>query len=141
MIPEVGLNLDYGTDNANFPQDNGNGIGDILVGPFLQWDPVMGARGPLFMHRIELQMIFPTGEYDENKELNPGSNFSHLTPTGPSPPFWGLNSLPVDVSTICGTGKTMIPAGGTRPWGRMTPRLDRPSMPTLPWHMKSYPTV
>lgn len=80
MIPVVNLDLDYGTSNDAFPQDNGSGIGDILVGPLLQWDPIMGKNGPIFMHRIELQMIFPTGEYDENKELNPGSNFFSFNP-------------------------------------------------------------
>lgn len=80
MIPVVGLDMDYGTDNTAFPQDNGGGIGDILVGPFLQWDPVMGKNGPIFMHRIEFQMIFPTGDYDENRELNAGSNFFSFNP-------------------------------------------------------------
>lgn len=80
MIPVVNLDMDYGTDNQAFPQDNGGGVGDILVGPFLQWDPIMGKRGPIFMHRIELQMIFPTGKYDENRELNPGSNFFSFNP-------------------------------------------------------------
>lgn len=80
IVPTVALDMDYGTDNSAFPQDNGGGIGDILVGPYLQWDPVMGKNGPLFMHRIELQMIFPTGEYDENRELNAGSNFFSFNP-------------------------------------------------------------
>jgi len=79
IIPVVGLDYSSAQGDAGL-LDNGTGLGDITVGPFLQWDPIMGPNGPRFMHRIELQLIFPTGEYDENKELNPGSNFFSFNP-------------------------------------------------------------
>lgn len=85
-----GLNLmlpivDFDT---NLP-DNGTGVGDLLVGPYLQWDPIMGANGPLMLNRIELQMIFPTGDYDNTKALNQGSNHFSFNPYWAATVFLG----------------------------------------------------
>ncbi len=80
IIPIVGIDLTYSVPNAAFPQTNDPGFGDVLVGPFIQWDPIMGQNGPIFMHRIELQTTFPTGRYDRNRQLNPGSNTFTFNP-------------------------------------------------------------
>jgi hypothetical protein len=79
IVPVVSLNLKYSAAGP-FPQDNGSGIGDVLVGPFLQWDPVMKNGRPLFMQRVEFQFLIPTGKYDSDKSLNPGSNFFSFNP-------------------------------------------------------------
>ena len=73
IIPIVGI------DSTPLPE-NSTGLGDLLVGPFLQWDPIMGKNGPLFMQRVELQAILPTGRYSNSKALNPGSNFFSFNP-------------------------------------------------------------
>ena len=78
LLPYVSLDLSYDTQGPLF--DNGSGLGDIWVGPYLQWDPIMGENGPKFMHRFSLGFIFPTGDYDVNKELNQSSNFFSFNP-------------------------------------------------------------
>jgi len=77
IVPLVCLDA---TDANGVLSDNSGGIGDIYVGPFLQWDPIMGPNGPKFMHRIELQFILPTGKYDNDKTLNPGNNHFSFNP-------------------------------------------------------------
>lgn len=76
MLPLV----DFDLDNAPPGMKANSGVGDLLVGPYLQWDPIMGENGPVFMHRIELQMIFPTGDYDDTSAINAGSNHFSFNP-------------------------------------------------------------
>jgi anthranilate 1,2-dioxygenase (deaminating, decarboxylating) large subunit len=84
MLPIVSLDVD-----SPFLSDNGTGVGDLLIGPYLQWDPIMGANGPLMLNRIEFQTIFPTGDYDESKNLNQGSNHYSFNPYWAATVFLG----------------------------------------------------
>lgn len=79
MLPVVGIDLDFGAPGS-FPRDSGSGLGDLLIGTALQFDPIMGKQGPRFIHRFEAQFIFPTGKYDEESDVNPGSNFFSFDP-------------------------------------------------------------
>ncbi len=86
IVPVAGIDVDHTVLAEN------SGMGDLLVGPYVQWDPIMGAKGPVFMHRIELQTIFPTGAYDRDKALNAGSNFFSVDPYWAGT-FWILPEL------------------------------------------------
>jgi hypothetical protein len=83
MLPIVSI------DSESPLTDSGNGLGDILVGPFIQWDPIMGANGPIMVNRIELQTIWPTGSYNNNDLLNPGSNHFSFNPYWAATVFLG----------------------------------------------------
>jgi anthranilate 1,2-dioxygenase (deaminating, decarboxylating) large subunit len=78
-LPYVKPELTYSA-SGTFPEAAGSGFGDLFVGSLLQWPPVMGEYGPKFFQRIELQFILPTGSYDSDKEINPGSNFWSFNP-------------------------------------------------------------
>lgn len=54
-------------------------LGDITLGPFLQWFDTK-LFGMPFFHRFELDFTFPTGEYDKKYTLNPGSNHWVIEP-------------------------------------------------------------
>ncbi|BAP45059.1 signal peptide [Pseudomonas sp. StFLB209] len=72
------MKVDDGLDNLALKGQSG--VGDLLVGPFIQFDPIMGDNGPRFVHRIELQVNLPTGEYDRDHDINPGNNAWSFNP-------------------------------------------------------------
>lgn len=73
LLPVVTrMKVDDGLGNAALRGQGG--MGDLLIGPFIQFDPIMGPDGPRFVHRIELQVNLPTGEYDDKHAINPGNN-------------------------------------------------------------------
>jgi anthranilate 1,2-dioxygenase (deaminating, decarboxylating) large subunit len=72
IIPLVDL-------DADFPLNAEDGVGDILVGPFIQWGPHMLFDRPFF-HRFEFQVTAPTGENNNDTALNPGADLWTINP-------------------------------------------------------------
>jgi len=54
-------------------------LGDLIVGPFLQWFDTKLLGRP-FLQRFELDFVLPTGQYDEKYIINPGSNLWTIEP-------------------------------------------------------------
>ena len=79
LIPIVtSMDVDDGLNNAALKGQSG--VGDLMLGPFIQFDPIMGEQGPKFAHRIEFQVNLPTGEYDAGKDINPSNNAVSINP-------------------------------------------------------------
>lgn len=55
---------------------NTAGIGDLAIGPALQWNDTKIAGKIPYFHRAEVYVILPTGKYDPSKSANPGSNIT-----------------------------------------------------------------
>jgi anthranilate 1,2-dioxygenase (deaminating, decarboxylating) large subunit len=70
------------------PLPSQNGLGDLEVGPFLQWDPIIRNGAPFMFNRLELTCILPTGSYDRRDALNAGANFFSFNP------YWSATILP-----------------------------------------------
>lgn len=79
LIPFVSkMDMDDGLNQMAIKSQGG--FGDVMVGPFVQFDPIMGAAGPKFVHRIEFQVNLPTGDYSSQKDINPSNNAVSLNP-------------------------------------------------------------
>jgi len=83
ILPVVAFDLDPGS-----PLSDNGGLGDLLIGPYLQWDPIIGKNGPVMFNRIEFQCIAPTGSFDEKSALNAGSGHFSFNP------YWSATWLP-----------------------------------------------
>jgi len=68
-----------GNPPANTVTTNPAVLGDLIVGPFLQWFDTKLLGRP-FIHRFELDIVTPTGQYDKNYIINPGSNIWTFEP-------------------------------------------------------------
>lgn len=87
--------------DTQFPVDlktNSAGIGDPTVALFIQHDPILRNQQPFFSDRISIGVMSPLGDYDKNKDFNPGSNyfsvFAYAAMTFQFNPEWSLSLRP-----------------------------------------------
>lgn len=81
--PGIEINVPYIflDGDTQFPIDlktNHAGIGDPTVAFIIQHDPIIYNNQPVFSDRISIGVISPLGDYNENKDFNPGSNYFSL---------------------------------------------------------------
>jgi hypothetical protein len=62
-------------------RDDGFGIGDLAIGPVLQYDPIMLNGHPFMSNRFEIDFILPSGKYDRNADINQSSGYTSVNPS------------------------------------------------------------
>jgi len=80
LYSKIGHNQLSLIPGINCVTSSGTGIGDLALGTYIQFDPVFDGERPRFVHRIEFDLFFPTGKYDNSKLINPGSNLFYIDP-------------------------------------------------------------
>lgn len=68
------------TPNALGLKANSPGMGNPIIGPVFQWDPVMRKGRPFWYNRIEIDNFIPVGKYNKKYQLNPGTPFYSFAP-------------------------------------------------------------
>jgi hypothetical protein len=76
LVPLVDANLD-----ASFqPHNHEQGVGDLIISPFmLQWNDGK-LFGTPFFQRFDLDLVVPTGKYNSDRALNIGNNIVSVNP-------------------------------------------------------------
>jgi len=80
LLPVVAISSS-GTFGPGGPEVTSNPawLGDLTVGPFLQWFDTKLLGRP-FLQRAELDFSLPTGQYNKDYIINPGSNLWVIEP-------------------------------------------------------------
>lgn len=83
-LVDVDMNTSFG------PNDREQGVGDLIVSPFiLQWTDHKLFGVPYF-HRFVASVTLPTGKYDRNRPVNIGSNMVSINP------YYAFTIIPTD---------------------------------------------
>ena len=87
LLPLLHFNTGVGPGSV-IPLSSQDGFGDLTLGAYLQFNPVISGGRPVFSQRVELDVIAPTGRYSATTNINPGANFWSITP------YWAGTWLP-----------------------------------------------
>ncbi len=76
IVPIVALSV---SDAEPMPSVNPNALGDIVVGPLIQWfDKKL--FGMNYSHRLEVDLAVPTGGFQSRYAINPGAHMYRIFP-------------------------------------------------------------
>ena len=86
-IPVTDLHSSFDASGPEL-QDNGFGVGDFAIAPYVQMPPMIRDGRPVFSQRFSLYVNAPTGKFDSHKDINQGSGYWSVNP------YWAATWLP-----------------------------------------------
>ena len=95
FIPLVSLDASFGNTGPQL-KDNGTELGDLTLSGYLQLPPSIKDGRPVFSHRVAVDVVFPTGGYDKDIDLNQSNNYVTLIPN------WSFTLLPAPRIEVSG---------------------------------------
>jgi hypothetical protein len=68
-------------DNSLGLTSSGRGVGNLVVGAYLQWDPILHKDRAVFVHRLELAVGLPVGKNKAPEfTINPSTDYVYFNP-------------------------------------------------------------
>jgi hypothetical protein len=79
LVPITSINGRFDPGGMQL-RDNGTAIGDVTVGPFIQFKPILKHGRPVASFRVAVNALVPTGGFDRTRDLNQGSGYWSINP-------------------------------------------------------------
>lgn len=79
ILPIIGFSSDFGTGGPRLT-DNGTKIGDVTLTSYYQFPLKFSGRAPVFSHRLGMDVMLPTGGYNQEKDINQSINATTIMP-------------------------------------------------------------
>jgi hypothetical protein len=79
LVPVTSFSSSFGAGGRSL-RDNGFGLSDVTVGPFIQFRPIMRNGRPVASVRAAFDVVIPTGKFSRLRDLNQGSGYWSLDP-------------------------------------------------------------
>jgi hypothetical protein len=80
LLPLVNVSSHFDSPSIVNLKANGFGLGDLTFGPALQGPIVFSNGRPVFVQRLEFDVLAPIGAYNTHRDINQSSGFWSLNP-------------------------------------------------------------
>lgn len=94
LVPITRIDASFGSGGPQL-RDNGTAIGDITVGPFIQFKPILSGGRPIASVRASASVFLPSGSFDESRDINQSTGYrsasAYVSATVLPAPGWEIS--------------------------------------------------